>query len=281
MAEEGVPPVVAWGECHCVFVGSLESLAEGPTARSMPPIYNHRLTFTVTEVLRGQLPDGVGVGAALTCAHSARQLEKPDFPPAGTVCIVGAATVAARGGGRMMMMRGPGGGGGEAPSMTCMRVDVHSADAHAVAVLGCSLPFGWSTTAEGAIVSPWAALGADAWSPGEGSTIAAEEGAHSCSVTGRPVLGGASSSLRLSGAMVPPPSAADPSQPSKGGKPKGQFPGGWFEWGNPDGDGEYSLTLTNTGAEPVSVPALIRVRDDGSGGGASGSGTVSKIVALQ
>eukprot|EP01049_Picozoa_sp_SAG25_P022655 SAG25_NODE_9167_length_385_cov_0.430070_1_plen_117_part_10 len=87
--------------------------------------------------------------------------------------------------------------------MTCMRVDVHSADAHAVAVLGCSLPFGWSTTAEGAIVSPWAALGADAWSPGEGSTIAAEEGAHSCSVTGRPVLscgggGGASSSLRLS-----------------------------------------------------------------------------------
>jgi hypothetical protein len=63
--------------------------------------------------------------------------------------------------------------------------------------------------------------------------------------------------------MVPPASAADSSGPSKGGKPKGQFPGGWFEWGNPDGDGEYQINLTNSGAEPVSIPSLIR---DGEAG---------------
>jgi hypothetical protein len=164
----------------------------------------------------------------------------------------------------------------EPPSMTCLRVDVRSADARASAVLGCSLPFGWATDKEGAIISPWAALGAEAWSPGEGSTIAAADAAPRCHVAGRPVLRCGASSLRLTGARVPPPSAEDPSRPSKGGKPKGQFPGGWFEWCNPDGDGEYALTLTNTGTEAVSVPALLRV-GDGDGGG---PGAVSWAASL-
>ena len=70
MAAPRRPPAVAWNECPCVFSGRLESLEEGPT-QTMLPIYSHTLTFTVTELLRGQLPEGVAVGAALRCSHRA------------------------------------------------------------------------------------------------------------------------------------------------------------------------------------------------------------------
>jgi hypothetical protein len=175
MAAPEEPTKMAWGECPCVFVGNLAEVAEGPTSRSMPPIYNHTLTFTVTEVLRGELPEGVSLGATLTCANSACQADVPISPAAGTACIVGAVAAAMRG--RMMMMPGP------QVAMNCLRLDERSDESHAAAVLGCSLPFGWGTGIDGAVVSPWASLGADSWSPGEGSTIAGTDGAHVCSVT--------------------------------------------------------------------------------------------------
>ena len=259
--EEGVPPEPkAWGECPCVLVATLEEVHEGPTARSMPPIFHHTLTLKVAEVLRGELPPGIAVGGALTCSNSARQMEPPVFPAAGTACIVGAVAEAARG----MMMRMPMRGGPEPATMNCLRLEERTDESHAAAVLGCSLPFGWSTAADGAVLSPWASLGSDCWAPGEGSTIKPEDGAHTCSITGRPVLSCGASGLTLTGCMVPPASAADPTGPSKGGKPKGKFPGGWFEWGNPDGDGEYRLKLTNTSANPLTIPALVRVGEGGT-----------------
>jgi len=146
------------------------------------------------------------------------------------------------------------------PEMRCIRIEPRTDTAYADAMLGSSLLFGW-VAAEGSIRCPWADLGAKAWAPAAGSTIASLKDTPSCSVTGRPVLkcGGA---VRLSGRMVPPDSAADPTAPSKGGKPKGQWPGGWFEWTNPDGDGEYRVTLTNDGTEDVSVPALVRIGNE-------------------
>ena len=252
----GAAAAPAWGECPCVLGATLASIDEGPTAMSMPPIYNHTLRLTVTEVLRGDLPEGVAIGGELAVSHSARQEQPPAFPAAGAAVLLGAVPEAQRG--RMMMMMP---GGGEPAAMRCLRLEQRTDEAHAAAVLGCSLPFGWSADG-GAVRSPWAALGADAWDPAEGSTVPPAEGAQVCSVSGRPVLecGGA---LQLTAAMVPPASAADPAAVSKGGKPKGQWPGGWHEWTNPDGDGEYTITLTNTGGAPAAVPALLRPSEGG------------------
>ena len=244
-----------WGECPLVLVSELAAVQPGPTARSMPPIHHSTLTFTVRELLRG---DGFAVGSQLVVSHSARQLEPPAYPAIGTPCLLGAVKHAARG---MMMRRGPAAGGGAElqAECDCLRLEERTDAAHADAVLGCSLPFGWSAD-RGAVRSPWAELGAAAWAPAEGSRVLAAADAQVCSVTGRPVLLCGGGSLQLSGGMVPPASAADATAVSRGAKPRGKWPGGWYEWTNPDGDGEYRLTLTNTGAQgDVVVPALLSV----------------------
>lgn len=233
---EPPPPPPAWGECPCVLASTLEEVVEGPQSMSFPPIWHNTLHLTVTEVLRGD--PGCAVGARLCVAHSARQVAAPAFPAVGSACLLGGVAMAARG---MMMARMPmrGGGGGAdgmgmaQPSLNCLRIEERTEEAHRGAVLGCSLPFGW-TADGGAIRSPFGA-----WSPLAGSTVIAAADAPVCSATGRPVLQCCSAGeLTLTGEMVPPASAEDPTAVSKGGKPKGMWPGGWWEWTNPDGDGE-------------------------------------------
>lgn len=229
---EPPPPPPAWGECPCVLCGTLEEVVEGPQSLSFPPIWHSTLHLTVTEVLRGD--PGCAVGARLCVAHSARQVAAPTFPAVRSACLLGGVAMAARG---MMMarmpMRGSGAGGGAAePSLNCLRIEERTEEAHRGAVLGCSLPFGWSAEG-GAIRSPFGA-----WSPLDGSTVIAAADAPVCSATGRPVLQCSPGELSLTGEMVPPASAEDPTAVSTGGKPKGMWPGGWWEWTNPDGDGE-------------------------------------------
>ena len=249
-----------WGECPLVLTVTLDAVQQGPTARSMPPIHNSTLTFTVRGVVRG---GGYPVGTQLVVSHSVRQLEPPAYPEVGAACLLGAIKHAARG-----MMRRVGGGGPPA-ELDCVRLEPSTDTAQAGAVLGCSLPFGWS--ADGGVVrSPWADLGAAAWPPAEGSSVLAPADAKVCSATGRPVLTCHMTvplTVSFSGAMVPPASAEDPAAVSRGGKPKGRWPGGWHEWTNPDGDGEYRLTLTNTGEQAVTVPALLNVDGEPCWGG--------------
>jgi len=253
MDQDEEAAIFGWGKCPCIFAAILGDVFEGPCARSFPPIYNHTLTLTIVELLKGELPAGCAVGEALTLSHSARQMVSPRFPPGGSACLIGAVPEAMRGGKLMP--------GQSAASMRCLRIEERTDASHANAVLSCQLPFGWVVADGGAIRSPWADMGAEAWKPAAGSTVMVADSALLCSVTGRPVLE-CSSAVRFVGEMVPPASAADHAAPSKGGKRKGQWPGGWHEWTNPDGDGEYRLTLSNQSSESVSVPALICVGEE-------------------
>ena len=96
--------------------------------------------------------------------------------------------------------------------------------------LACSLPLGWKTV-DGKPVSPWAPLGDKAWP--EEADVTAEL---VCSRTGRPALM-IGPGVELSVEKVPPAEE--------------------IKWTNPDGDGEYQLTLTNTTDQPATVPALL------------------------
>jgi RNA polymerase sigma factor (sigma-70 family) len=98
------------------------------------------------------------------------------------------------------------------------------------ATSACSLPLGW-TVEKGRLLSPWATLGPKAW-PAD----AKAKESFVCAETGRPSLlvGGG---IELTAEPVPPKVA--------------------LKYGNPDGDGEYQITVKNTTALPVSVPALL------------------------
>ena len=94
-----------------------------------------------------------------------------------------------------------------------------------------SLPLGWSKKAD-KFVSPWADLGAKAW-PKSAPPV---PGAAVCSVTGRPaLLAGAGVSMKV--VKVPPVKEV--------------------KWSNPDGDGKYTITITNDTDKPATVPALL------------------------
>jgi hypothetical protein len=101
----------------------------------------------------------------------------------------------------------------------------------AAATAECRLPLGW-TMADGKAVSPWADLGADAW-PKSAGNLGAET---KCSVTGRTAL------LCGDGVQftVGPVASKKP-----------------IQYTNPDGDGEYRLTVTNMTDKPLQVPALL------------------------
>jgi hypothetical protein len=92
------------------------------------------------------------------------------------------------------------------------------------ATIATSFPLGW-TIKEGKLVSPWAKDG----KPGKAEGIA-------CSVTGRPVLP-LGDGIRFS---------VEPMPPAKK-----------FEFKNPDGDGDYKLTVKNETDKEVEVPALL------------------------
>ena len=96
--------------------------------------------------------------------------------------------------------------------------------------LACYLPMGWKV-ADGKPISPWASLGREAW-----SGIAGADSPVVCSGTGRPALM-AGSEVTFEVESVPPKES--------------------IKWTNPDGDGEYKITVTNATKEPIAVPALL------------------------
>ena len=104
----------------------------------------------------------------------------------------------------------------------------------AEAKLACSVPLGWSVV-KGRLVSPWASLGDKAW-----PTSARIKGWWACAETGRPSLP-AGESIEMTVEAVPPKKS--------------------IKWTNPDGDGEYRITVRNASDKPVPVPALLRAGD--------------------
>ena len=109
-------------------------------------------------------------------------------------------------------------------------VEETSAEKLAEVTLACLMPMGWKLDA-GNPVSPWAALGEKAWSGTGGS-----ESQIACSKTGRPaLLAGGDVTFKVE--KVPPKKE--------------------IKWTNPDGDGQYKITVTNAADKPIAVPALL------------------------
>jgi len=101
------------------------------------------------------------------------------------------------------------------------------------AKLACSIPIGWRVV-KGELVSPWAALGAGAWQ--NGAAVPQGDKALGCAKSGRPaLLCGDGAALSVS--HVPPKKV--------------------IKWTNPNGDGEYKITVTNTTDKPIEVAALL------------------------
>ncbi len=112
------------------------------------------------------------------------------------------------------------------------RVDgLEAADAKKIATvkLACELPMGW-VAVNGKVTSPWAAQKERAWPKAQKM-----DAKHICSVTGRPVLM-AGSDVAFKVEKVPPAKV--------------------IKFTNPDGDGQYKITVSNTTKNPVTIPAL-------------------------
>lgn len=199
-----------WGAQDLVIVGTLESVREGPTAKSLPPIYSHTLSVKVERVIRGEATPGKMVNLH----HSARQHDKPTFPQ-GKRVIVGVKK--SRGG------------------MSVQQLVVADDDTVLDIETACSFPVGW-TVADGKLLSPWSKLGEAGWLVDENNKTTLPR----CAKTGRPAYK-LPAGVTLAVESVPPAKA--------------------IKWTNPDGDGEYKLTVTNTTDKPIVVPALRRVGD--------------------
>jgi RNA polymerase sigma factor (sigma-70 family) len=94
----------------------------------------------------------------------------------------------------------------------------------------CSVPLGWSV-ANGRLICPWAGLGRKGW-PAE----AKADGPFVCAETGRPALF-VGEGVEFTAEPVPPKAEV--------------------KYGNPDGDGEYRITVKNVTGKPVTIPALL------------------------
>jgi len=114
---------VTMQRAQILFTAELKKARPGPVARSMPPIYSHKLTFSVKQVLRGN----VKAGDEVIAHHSARQLKRPTFP-VGQLCVVAARS-----------SRG---------SIRVQLVSKASADLLKKARAAASLPLGWSLKGE-------------------------------------------------------------------------------------------------------------------------------------
>jgi hypothetical protein len=104
------------------------------------------------------------------------------------------------------------------------------AETLAQAERACAVPVGWSVE-EGRLVSPWAKLGKAAWT---GAPPA--KGGPACAATGRPALL-VGEGVEFTAEPVPPKVI--------------------LKYGNPDGDGEYRVTVKNVTDKPVTLPALL------------------------
>jgi hypothetical protein len=116
-------------------------------------------------------------------------------------------------------------------SMQAERVEPSNPELLAQVTQACSIPLGWRVEG-GKPVSPWAGLGKKAWA----AQMEKADAKVVCSKTGRPALM-VGEGVTFEVAPVPPKVAK--------------------EWTNPDGDGEYTLTVTNATDKPVTVPALL------------------------
>ncbi len=67
-------PFTGWNEAEFVFTGKLESVAAGPVGRSYPPMYTHKLSFVVDQVLRGGLTSGDSVGGLRARSGNSRTI---------------------------------------------------------------------------------------------------------------------------------------------------------------------------------------------------------------
>ncbi len=199
------PQLVNWGEKQIVITATITDIQQGPTARSLPPIFNHTLTLKIDGVLRGSLKPGT----VLKAHHSARQQVKPVFPKGKVVVALGQV----RGSNRIEGLEAAG-----AKQLAAIR-------------LACELPLGWRQE-NGKVVSPWAGQKNRAWPKG-----AKVDAKHFCATTGRPALL-VNSAANFQVAKVDPKKA--------------------IKWTNPDGDGEYKITLSNPTDQPVAVEALRR-----------------------
>ena len=104
--------------------------------------------------------------------------------------------------------------------------------------LACELPLGWKII-EGKVASPWVAQKNRAWRKAQ--KVNAK---HLCAITGRPALmagGGVSFAVE----KMPPAKA--------------------IKFRNPDGDGEYKVTITNPTKAPLTIPALHNKQTDHAG----------------
>lgn len=110
------------------------------------------------------------------------------------------------------------------------RIELGDPQNIAAAELACSLPLGWRVV-DDKPVSPWVDLPSDGW-----KDAGSEPKPLRCSRTGRPALM-AGPGIRFSVEPVPPAKE--------------------IKWTNPDGDGEYKITVTNTSEQPLRVPALM------------------------
>ena len=200
------PQPVNWAEKQIVLTCTIANIKEGPTAKSLPPIYNHSLTLDVEGVLRGDIKPG----ANLTANHSARQMQKPVYPK-GKVIVA------------MSNVRG---------SFRIEAVEAVDAKKLAAIKLACELPMGWKNV-NGKLTSPWAAQKERAWPKAQ-----RVDAKHFCFATGRPaLLAGGNVSYKVE--KVPPVKA--------------------IKWTNPDGDGQYKITVTNPTDKPMTVAALRKV----------------------
>ena len=147
----------AWSSHQHVFLGTLDKVVAGPVGRSFPPMFTHKLSFTVKEAIRGDLKPG----GKVEISNVARQRVAPVFPE-GETCIVGAEKSR-----------------GSFQAKVVQKLDPAKLD---TIRLACALPLGWSGK-EGGIRSPWVGLKGK-WPSG------LKEGAkHFCALTGRPALG--------------------------------------------------------------------------------------------
>ncbi len=190
-----------------VFIGELIHQDAGPVGMSMPPMYTGKLTFKVTEVLRGPAKPG----ETIAIGYSLRQMDEPFFVAKGKAALV--VTNRSR----------------EAWNVELVRAS-HD-ELVAVAKLAAALPVGWKVV-EGKPVSPWARLDGQPWK----ATVELDWSGPVCAKTGRPAL------------LV---------DPELGFEVKHVPPLKDIEWQNPDGDGEYTITLSNTTDQPKVVPALL------------------------
>jgi hypothetical protein len=99
------------------------------------------------------------------------------------------------------------------------------------AIDACELPLGW-VNIDGLVTSPWAALGETVWPKAAGNLGATK----TCAKTGRPALF-CGEGIELAVKPLPPKKS--------------------IEWTNPDGDGDYEITVTNKTDKAMKVPALL------------------------